>query len=158
MKRSELIKSVEFWLTKYQILLFNELRKYLKENKMTQSDFAKEIGVSKGYISQILNGDFDHKLSKFIELSIAIKKAPMIHFESLEIFEYLDSIDGLNLIEDNNYIFKHSMRMNQNNAINFEPHKSQIIHFNPQHHINMSINQFNNCYFKKTNENLIECI
>ena len=35
---------------------------------MTQSEFAERLGVSKGYISQILNGDFDHKLSKLTQL------------------------------------------------------------------------------------------
>jgi transcriptional regulator with XRE-family HTH domain len=83
--RKELISSKEYWMVQLQTSLFAEVQKYLSENKLTQSDFAKQLNVSKGYISQILNGDFDHKISKLIELSLAIGKAPVIHFDNLEI-------------------------------------------------------------------------
>ena len=45
---------------------------------------AKEFGVSKGYISQILNGNFNFSLSKLIELVLKIKKVPEIHFKSID--------------------------------------------------------------------------
>lgn len=45
---------------------------------MTQTEFAERLGVSKGYVSQILNGDFDHKLSKLTELIVACDMIPRI--------------------------------------------------------------------------------
>lgn len=47
--------------------------------------------VSKGYIPQIFNGDFDHKLSKLIELSLASGKAPILHFVDLDEYIKYDS-------------------------------------------------------------------
>jgi transcriptional regulator with XRE-family HTH domain len=82
--REELLTSKEYWISKFQIELFDEVHKYLKKNKMTQTDFAKKMGVSKGYISQILNGNFDHKLSKLIEISLFIEKAPVLKFENIK--------------------------------------------------------------------------
>jgi len=84
MKREELLKSKEYWLTRIQISLFNEVDFFLKNNNLTRSQFAKKLGVSKGYISQILNGESDHKISKLVELSLAINLAPFISFENLD--------------------------------------------------------------------------
>lgn len=75
--QKELVESQEYILAKMQIDLYQAVNAYLKANNMKKSDFAKQLGVSKGYISQILNGDFDHKLSKFVALSLAIGKIPV---------------------------------------------------------------------------------
>jgi transcriptional regulator with XRE-family HTH domain len=84
MSREELIKSQEYWMVTIQTELFNHVRLYLEENKMTQTQFATKMGVSKGYISQIMNGNFNHSLSKLIELSLAIGKMPVLKFDSFE--------------------------------------------------------------------------
>ena len=91
MTRIELLNSKEYWLVKIQTQLYNELNAYLKDNKMTRTQLAEKLGVSKGYISQILNGDFNHSLSKLIELSLAMNKVPIIHFETVEECIYKDS-------------------------------------------------------------------
>lgn len=83
MTREELIQSKEYWLAKLQIELFNEVERYMKDFNLSRSQFATQLGVSKGYISQILNGDADHRLSKLVELSLAIGLAPSISYESL---------------------------------------------------------------------------
>ena len=51
--RKELIESKEFWLVKLQAALYEQVENYLKDNKLTKTEFAKKLGVSKGYISQI---------------------------------------------------------------------------------------------------------
>src|SRR5690606_38474604 len=55
--------------------------------------------VSKSYLSQVLNGNFDHKLSKLIELSLAIDKIPMIKFEDVNTCLLLDELDKLTIAE-----------------------------------------------------------
>lgn len=84
MKREEIIKSKGYNTTKIQNELFRQLNDYLEKNNKTRSQFAKDLGVSKGYVSQILNGAFDFKLSKLVELSIAIGMIPEINFKSAE--------------------------------------------------------------------------
>ncbi|GJM33563.1 MAG: hypothetical protein DHS20C18_25640 [Saprospiraceae bacterium] len=80
----ELLQTDTYWITKIQNDLYNAVENYLQANKMTRTQFAKQLGVSKGYISQVLNGEFNHRLSKLIELSLAIGKAPMLEFEDLD--------------------------------------------------------------------------
>lgn len=95
--RKELLQSKEYWLTRIQNNLFAMLERYMRENKLNRTKLAEHLGVSKGYVSQILNGDFDHRLSKFIELSLAIKKVPQIYFEDID--QVLDD-DELGMLYD----------------------------------------------------------
>jgi transcriptional regulator with XRE-family HTH domain len=79
----ELLKTETYWLTKIQNDLFHAVEEYLENNKMTRTQFAKQLGVSKGYVSQVLNGEFNHRLAKLIEIALAIGKAPVLDFEDL---------------------------------------------------------------------------
>jgi len=80
MKREELISSREYWLTKIQLDLFNMIEVYRKENNLNKTQLAEKMGVTKGYVTQILNGDFDHRISKVVELSIMFGKVPFLNF------------------------------------------------------------------------------
>lgn len=94
MKREELLKSKEYWITKIQLDLFELINKYMKENNLNKTQLATKLGVSKGYITQILNGNFDHKISKLIELSLAFNRVPVLEYEKIN--DYLfDDYHGL---------------------------------------------------------------
>ncbi len=80
MKRKDLLKSREFWITEIQLQLFSLIESYRKEHQLTKTQIAEKLGVTKGYITQILNGDFDHKVSKLVDLALAFGKVPVIHF------------------------------------------------------------------------------
>ena len=43
----------------------------MAETGRHKSQLAEYLGVSKGYVSQLLNGDYDHCMSKFFELALA---------------------------------------------------------------------------------------
>ena len=43
----------------------------MAETGRNTSELAEYLGVSKGYVSQLLNGDYDYRMSKFIELALA---------------------------------------------------------------------------------------
>lgn len=83
MKREELIKNKGYWISKIQLDLYNQVEKYMKENNLTRAALAEKLGFSKGYITQVLNGDSDHRISKLVELSLAIGKVPEITFQDL---------------------------------------------------------------------------
>jgi len=60
--------------------LVSEVEDYLKVQRMTRTAFADKIGVSKGYVSQFLNGGSNHKLSRLVSIALAIGKHPHIVF------------------------------------------------------------------------------
>lgn len=84
MKREELLTSTEYWVAKTQIDLFNNVNDYLKENGLSRLDLAKKLGVTKGYISQVLNGTCDHRLSNIYKLSLAIGKVPTLKLQNIQ--------------------------------------------------------------------------
>ncbi len=66
MERKELLKQETYWLAKIQLDLYGQIENYLAVNNISKTAFAQQLGVSKGYVSQVLNGDFDHKLSRLM--------------------------------------------------------------------------------------------
>lgn len=102
MDRKQLLSSKEYWLSKIQIELFNQVSNYLENNNMNRSELAKELGVTKGYVSQILNGDADHRISKIVELSLAIGLVPDIKFRDLA--EYLKTDERCKNREEQEFI------------------------------------------------------
>ena len=68
--------------------LFRHMKAYMDDRQLNQNDLAKKLGVTKGYISRVLNGNFNFTISKLIELSLAIGIAPDIEFKSFS--EYMN--------------------------------------------------------------------
>jgi len=83
LKHEDLINRPEYWLETIQNEIFRQLSAYLDDHNMTQSQFAAQLGVSKGYLSQVMKGEFNYTLKKLIELSLAIGKVPEISFKPL---------------------------------------------------------------------------
>lgn len=84
MERKEVLKSPEYWTAKAQIELYNQAKVYMEKSGKNRSQLAEYLGVSKGYVSQLLNGDYDHRLSKFFELALAFGVVPQIDFVPIE--------------------------------------------------------------------------
>lgn len=99
MKRKELVTSSGYWTADIQIKLYNAIDKFMKENKMNRTKLAEHLGVSKGYVSQILNGDFDHKISKLVDLVLAIGKIPNLCLENKDKFIEDDDLGIAHIME-----------------------------------------------------------
>ena len=122
MKRKELLKSKEFWIVKIQNQLYEELEKYLRENNVSKTELANKMGVSKGYISQILNGDFDHKLSKLIEIIMVMDKVPILNLENIDDCINIDKEIGIDKLNEK---FTFNITINYNNVFELEKETSK---------------------------------
>lgn len=87
MKRENLIKSREYLISKIQLGVLNLIGNYKDKKKLKDYQLAEELGVSKGYVSQILNASVDHKISKVVDLSLSCDAVPLIFFVPID--EYL---------------------------------------------------------------------
>ncbi|MBT3251966.1 MAG: helix-turn-helix transcriptional regulator [Candidatus Marinimicrobia bacterium] len=79
-----LMKTKTFWLERIRHTLFAAIDSYMERKSLNRTELANELGCSKGYISQVLNGNFNHKLEKLVELSLAVGLAPKIEFTDLD--------------------------------------------------------------------------
>lgn len=84
--REELINSKEYWIADIQMKLFAEVEAFMKARGMNRTQFADYLGCSKGYVTQLLSGDYDNKLSKLVELSLAIGKVPELNLIEIDTF------------------------------------------------------------------------
>ena len=91
MTRAELLKSPDYWVAYIQVALYNCAEKFMNDNGMNRTQLAEYLGVSKGYISQLLNGDYDHKISKLVDLSLKFGYVPKLEFEELKDYIREDS-------------------------------------------------------------------
>jgi len=82
-EREELLSSKEYWMVKMQSDLIHEMESFMEANGMSRSQLADYLGYSRGYITQLLSGTFDSKISKIVELSLAIGLKPELHFSPL---------------------------------------------------------------------------
>lgn len=107
MEREELLKNEGYWISKIQTELYREVIAFMERNKMNSTQLAHYLGCSKSYISQLLNGNFNHKLTKLVELSLAIGKAPIIEFRDLKKVVKEDT-DNISTIRSKNRIRSHT--------------------------------------------------
>ena len=89
MKREDLLKDSVYWTTSLQMELYRQIESFMQKYRMNQKQLAEYLGCSKGYVSQLLSGDYDHKLSKFVALSLAIGKIPKFTF--VDVDEYIEN-------------------------------------------------------------------
>lgn len=82
--REELLKSPEYWITEVQMELYRNVLAYMEKEGLNQTQLAQQLEVSKGYVSQVLNGNFNYTLRKLIELSLAVGKVPVIEFKNID--------------------------------------------------------------------------
>jgi transcriptional regulator with XRE-family HTH domain len=95
MTREELLKSPEYWILEIQMKLYKVIDEFMKNNNINQNQLAEKLGFTKGYISQILNGDYNHRISKLVKLALSVGKVPRIDFDDIEQILFDDIYDML---------------------------------------------------------------
>lgn len=84
MTRRELLSSPEYWLVKIQDEIYRCAEEYMETHQINRTQLADYLGVTKGYVSQILKGDYNYSIEKLVDLSIKLGVVPQFSFEELE--------------------------------------------------------------------------
>jgi transcriptional regulator with XRE-family HTH domain len=84
MTREKLLNSPDYWFEYSQNELFRQVYDFMEREHINQTELASKLNVSKGYISQILNGNFNYTLKKLIEICLSIGIVPQIKYNKIE--------------------------------------------------------------------------
>src|SRR5688572_28376066 len=93
MKREKLITSEEYVVSGIQLKLLNLIEDYMKKHNLNRKELADELKVTKGYVSQLLNVSYDHKISKLVSLALSCNKMPLFYFVDRDTFIKNDAKD-----------------------------------------------------------------
>lgn len=98
---SKVMDQPSYWVEAFNGELYDAIAKYMDENNINRKQLSEKLGISKGRVSQILNGNINFSIEKFVEISLKIDKYPCMVLKSKP--DYKEFIDN-----------------NNNNSITFE--------------------------------------
>lgn len=84
MERTDILKEPEYWVAQIQLSIYECALNFMDSSGKNRSQLAEYLGVSKGYVTQLLSGDYNYSLSKLVETSMAFGYVPKIHFTPIE--------------------------------------------------------------------------
>ena len=79
-----IMSSAEAWEDQLQNTLFRAFVEYQETHNLNRTQLAEHLGFSKGYISQILNGNANLSLKNLAKLSVKLGVAPILRFQDLD--------------------------------------------------------------------------
>jgi transcriptional regulator with XRE-family HTH domain len=71
-----------YWEEKLRNDNFLAAHSYMEAQGINQTQLGKKLGVGRSRVSQILNGNYNPSMKKFIELCLALEKQPEINIGS----------------------------------------------------------------------------
>lgn len=97
--REDLLKSSEYWTEIIQNKIYNDLAEYIQNNDIPNKHFVESLGISKGRVSQILNGsNLNFRMDTLVKLCLTIDKVPDFHLIDVNEFISKDSINVSSII------------------------------------------------------------
>jgi len=76
MKREDILRHPAYWFENEQNEIYSQVTDYMEREGINQTQLAEKLSVGKSYVSQILKGNYNFSLKKWIELCLAIGIVP----------------------------------------------------------------------------------
>lgn len=120
---SKIMDQPAYWVEAFNGELYDAIAKYMNENNINRKQLSEKLGISKGRVSQILNGNINFSIEKFVEISLKIDKYPCLELKSKSKYmEYIDNDNSITFGFTNEYSTFVEIESIQNNC--------KFLHFN----------------------------
>jgi transcriptional regulator with XRE-family HTH domain len=90
MPREKILSSPAYWFEKAQNELFRQFHYYMEKEKINQTQLGERLGITKGRVSQILQGQSNFSMKTLMELVLSIGIIPKINYIPIEDEVYSD--------------------------------------------------------------------
>lgn len=84
MERKDVLQEPAYWITQIQIALYDCATRFMFETGKNKTELAQHLGVSKGYVSQLLSGDYNFSITKLVETAMLMGYVPQMNFKSMD--------------------------------------------------------------------------
>jgi transcriptional regulator with XRE-family HTH domain len=88
--KERLIRGEGYWMETIQQAIHEALLAYMEKHGLNQTELAGKLGFTRGYVSQLMNGNFNLSQRKIIQLLLKLDMVPDLRIRSMD--SYLASL------------------------------------------------------------------
>lgn len=90
--KERLVRGEGYWMEAIQQTIHEALLAYMDKHDLNQTELAKKLGFTRGYVSQLMNGNFNLSQKKIIQLLLKMDMVPDLRVRTVD--EYVASSKG----------------------------------------------------------------
>jgi predicted XRE-type DNA-binding protein len=87
--KERLVRGEGYWMETIQQAIHEALLAYMAKHDLNQTELGKKLGFTRGYVSQLMNGNFNLSQKKIIQLLLKMDMVPDLRIRTVD--DYLAS-------------------------------------------------------------------
>lgn len=88
--KERLVRGEGYWMETIQQSIHEALVGYMEQHGLNQTELAHRLGFTRGYVSQLMNGNFNLSQRKIVQLLLKLDMVPDLRIRSVD--SYLASL------------------------------------------------------------------
>jgi predicted XRE-type DNA-binding protein len=82
--KERLLRGEGYWMETIQQAIHEALLAYMEKHSLNQSELAAKLGFTRGYVSQLMNGNFNLSQRKIVQLLLKLDMVPDLRIRSVD--------------------------------------------------------------------------
>lgn len=93
--KERLVRGEVYWMETIQQAIHEALLAYMEKHDLNQTELGKNLGFTRGYVSQLMNGNFNLSQKKIIQLLLKMDMVPDLRIRTVD--SYLAALNASNV-------------------------------------------------------------
>lgn len=87
MDREELLRSPDYHMAGFQMELYRMVFHYMRDNRLTEPEMAKYLGISETFMTKLMNAEYRPSLYQYISIISKCGYAPLLGIVKVEDYD-----------------------------------------------------------------------